>query len=232
MSLPPVVIFDLDDTLFPEHAYVRRGFEAVGAEVRRRFGRTDFAALAWELFVSGLRGRVFDETLARLDLPADPSTVRALVEAYRAHDPNIVLYPDAQRLLRRLRAEVCVGLVSDGPLVSQRRKIEALGLASRLDPLILTDRWGRGYWKPHERAFRKVEAVTGCSAAACVYVGDNPAKDFLAPRKLGWRTVRVRRIDGEHAGVPTAGAADVECVDLESFETVVGNQGSMRDAVA
>jgi putative hydrolase of the HAD superfamily len=32
-----------------------------------------------------------------------------------------------------------------------------------------------------------------------VYVGDNPAKDFIAPRALGWSTVQINRPTGTYA---------------------------------
>ncbi len=42
----------------------------------------------------------------------------------------------------------------------------------------------------------------GVPAAACVYVADNPAKDFVAANALGWRTVLVKRPDALYADCP------------------------------
>ena len=97
---------------------------------------------------------------------------------------------------------------------AQQRKVVALALDAWFDPILLTDRWGRDYWKPHERAFREVEALTGSGGATCAYLGDNPQKDFAAPSRLGWRTVRVRRPGGEHASVEGDGGAQMECTSL------------------
>jgi len=218
MTAPRVVVFDLDDTLFPERQYVRSGIDAVAALL----GEPEFAAVAWALFEGGVRGRLFDETLARLGQPADQGTIARLVERYRTHRPTVAFFPEVAAVLDRLRTRCRLALVSDGPLAAQERKVEALGLRARLDPIVLTDRWGRAFWKPHERAFRAVEAATGASGAACAYVGDNPQKDFKAPRALGWRTVRLRRAGAEHAVVPGAGAADVECRDLAAAVQALG----------
>jgi len=84
-----------------------------------------------------------------------------------------------------------LALVSDGSLEAQRRKVEALDLARRFDPILLTDAWGRAFWKPHPRAFEAVQARLALEPGALVYIANNPAKDFQAPRALGWRTVRV-----------------------------------------
>src|SRR5207249_9586322 len=89
-------------------------------------------------------------------------------------------------------ARARTAIISDGPLAAQQRKVEALGLQAWFDPILLTDRWGRDFWKPHERAFREIEALTAAGGAACAYLGDNPQKDFVAPSRLGWRAGRGR----------------------------------------
>ena len=214
MTVPRAVVVDLDDTLFPEREYVRSGFAALDDEVCRAFGVTGFGAVAWELFESGVRGRIIDAALGRLGLAADAAMVTSLVDCYRAHQPSIGLYPDVAPALRSVCARARAAIISDGPLAAQQRKVEALGLQAWFDPILLTDRWGRDFWKPHERAFREIEALTAAGGAACAYLGDNPHKDFVAPGRLGWRTVRVRRPDGEHASVAGNGGAQVECASL------------------
>jgi putative hydrolase of the HAD superfamily len=209
------LVFDLDDTLFPERTYVRSGFAAVGRHVQEQFGRADFENVAWGLFLDDVRGRIFDATLSRLGIASSPRLIGTLVQIYREHRPRIVLFPDVEPVIQTLRPHACVAIVSDGPLISQERKVEALGLHRLFGPIVLTDRWGRAFWKPHERAFREIEAATGCRGSECVYVADNPAKDFVAPRRLGWWTARVRRPGGEHAAIAAAGAAHIECRDLE-----------------
>ncbi len=114
--------------------------------------------------------------------------------AYRQHRPNIMLAADAVAFLKHHQANTHFAVITDGFLDAQKRKIRALGLhrmGLRLG--ICTDKWGRECWKPNRRAFDHVEAVFGRSGLDCTYVADNPAKDFIAPRRLGWQTVRVNR---------------------------------------
>jgi putative hydrolase of the HAD superfamily len=230
MMLPAVIAFDLDDTLFPERDYVRSGLAAAGEWVWRAYGRPDFADTAWDLFLSGVRGRLFDAALDRLGLPADPAAIDALVDVYRHHRPAIALFPDVDRVVRALAGRAHLAIVSDGPLASQKRKVKVLRLEDRFDPIVLTDRWGRAFWKPHERAFREIERVTGRHGAACAYVGDNPRKDFVAPRALGWRTIRVKRPGGEHATVADGVAADAECGGLEEAVRLLGLDREVEEA--
>ena len=230
MTAPRVIVFDLDDTLFPERDYVRSGLVAAGEWVCRAHGRADFAETAWRLFLGGLRGRLFDETLARLGLAADAETVGSLVDVYRHHRPAITLFADAERTLRTLAGRVRLAIVSDGPLASQQRKVKVLRLEEWCDPIVLTDQWGPGFWKPHERAFREVERITVSGGALCTYVADNPRKDFVAPRALGWRTVRVRRSGGEHAAIAAPNVADVECRELEEAVRLLGLDHEVEEA--
>lgn len=185
-----LIVLDMDDTLYLERDYARSGFAAVGALL----GQADFAARAMALLDAGGRGDIFDR------LAPEPGMAAEMIAAYRTHRPAIALAPDAARLLARLPA---AALITDGNETTQRSKIFALGLDA-LDPVIVTDSLGIAFRKPHPRAFELVMRRHGLAGSDCLYVGDNPAKDFLAPRRLGWRTLRIRRAGGlhEHAEPP------------------------------
>jgi putative hydrolase of the HAD superfamily len=212
-------VFDIDDTLYLERDYVRSGFAAVGRLVRERTGMPDFAERAWAAFLGGARRTIFDRILTDYGISATPTLVGELVDCYRGHDPEIKLLPDAAAALDRLAADrsVAIAVVTDGPLASQRAKARALGLERWAEPLVFTDELGPDWVKPSPRAFVMVEERLGVAATRCVYVADNPAKDFAGPVGRGWRAVRVRRPDSLHAAVdtdPDAGV-DAELPDLE-----------------
>ncbi len=198
-----VLVFDLDDTLYAERSYAYSGFEAVGDWLRQRIAcPVDPVARMRELFETGDRRRIFDTLLAEFGCPDPENLVPGMVWCYREHTPTIQLAPDAAELLRELKGLLHLGLVSDGPLAMQERKVAALCLSEWLDPIVLTDVWGTPYWKPHPRGFELIQHVTGCKGAACLYVADNAAKDFVAPRRLGWRTVQICRSEGVYARIP------------------------------
>ena len=57
----------------------------------------------------------------------------------------------------------------------------------------------------------------GLYGKECLYIGDNPKKDFYGARKLGWKTVHVKRTGGVYTDEAAAGAeweADFEIKDL------------------
>jgi len=216
-----VVVFDLDDTLYPERAFAMSGFVAVGRWLTERVHcPIDATARMQELFETGHRGHVFDQLLAELGVEAPESLVPQMIEHYRSHWPNIRLDEAAERAIKRWSGSCKLGLISDGPLLMQQRKVEALGLAPRLDRIILTDAWGRAFWKPHVRAFETIEQAWGHQGPACVYIADNPSKDFVAPKKLGWRTVRLRRSSGIYADATPGpgGTPELEVTTLDSID--------------
>lgn len=196
----PTFVFDLDDTLYLERRFAESGYRCVAEQFRNRLGDPlqTFALMCQQLDGPNRR-RVFDATLEALGMQVDPVLRDAMIAAYRAHSPNIALCPDAERALTRLAGQPS-GLITDGPAAVQQRKVEALGLPSRIRAIVLTDALGPGFGKPHPRAFEAVAAMLGEAHCDCVYVADNPAKDFVAPNRLGWQTVQIVRDGGFYVG--------------------------------
>lgn len=222
------VVFDLDDTLYPEREYVYSGFAAVGAHLQSELKVVGFEDAARKAFDRGMRGRVFDEVLPAVGASATPQIIATLVDVYRQHTPTLHLYPDAADALQWLRSRCRLGLITDGYACSQEQKVNALGLPSVIPHRILTDSLGRSAWKPSPVAFRRMMQLCPGPAAGFVYVGDNPSKDFLPGRELGWRTIRVLRQGSEHsdaAGTLGAGA-DIEIDSLLQLREVLAPSSS------
>lgn len=190
-------VFDLDDTLYLERAYVLSGFRAAGAWAEKELGISDLTERALHEFECGCRGNIFNRVLAAYGL-LDRTVLTRLVQVYRSHTPSISLLPDATQCLGALRPHVYLAVITDGAVDSQRNKVRALGLHNGMDLVVLTGTWGREFSKPNPRAFEYVQQQFAVPPECCVYVGDNPAKDFITPRGLGWRTVRIRREGGLH----------------------------------
>ena len=199
------VVFDLDDTLYPEREYVASGFRAVAAWAHENLGVAHdetFAELV-TLFASGIRGKTFDVWAHKRGMDGR-RLVPQLIEIYRSHEPQISAFPGMPQLLERLTAICRVGLVSDGGESVQQRKLRALGLATFLDAVVFSDCLGRDSWKPSRRPFDVVLSRLGVNGEDAVYVGDNPAKDFLGARLAKMSSVRLRHPDGLHWAIEPA----------------------------
>lgn len=187
------VIFDLDDTLYPEIEYVRSGFKAVARYLQKK-AQTDADSIFRELMdvlrQQG-RGKVFDFVLGRLNI-SSPILISTLVWVYRSHRPQIRLYDDAMETLAVLKEHnIRPGLLTDGMGSVQWKKIEALGLEKTFDMVLCSDEIGPGYWKPSHVPFKIALDLLDVSSHDVAYVGDNPQKDFAAPNVLGMKTIQV-----------------------------------------
>ncbi|WP_160485145.1 HAD family hydrolase [Aurantiacibacter rhizosphaerae] len=197
---PSVLVFDLDDTLYLERDFAFSGFAAVEAHLQATHGDKVSPGTCQSLYQQGVRGEIFNRALDQFGLPADAEAIAALVEVYRLHPPQIAPCPDTMRFLAadsRPRA-----IITDGPAAMQRSKIAALGFGDLFGLIIPTGELPQGMGKPHPRAFENVMAWSGEPGPEHVYIADNPAKDFIAPRALGWRTVQIEREGGVHSPIP------------------------------
>ena len=220
------VVFDLDDTLYPERDYVRSGYRAVARHLDRKLGRREpFEQWLWDRFCRGQSDRAFDGLSEAFGLGLDADQIRQLVEVYREHRPRIRPRRFVPDLLAHLRSLGPVGLISDGFLPAQQHKLEALGLTESFDCVLFTESIGRQFWKPHPIAFERMAERLGCRHADCLYVGDNPAKDFDAPNRLGWRTVQLalsRMLHSDKPALP-GGRAQIVARDARRLRRVLND---------
>jgi putative hydrolase of the HAD superfamily len=219
------VAFDLDDTLYPERDFVRGGFEAVAGWAAQSLGEEPEAVFdeLWEMFEAGVRHDTFDRWLERHGRTSAAER-NAMIEAYRGQRPQLVPYPDVLPALDRLHGKVRLGLITEGWRSVQDAKLDALGLRTWFDRIVVLGEDERSEWKPNRRPFDRW--LEGCSIGpeSAVYVADNPSKDFLGARRAGWTSVRVRRSDGLHRDEEPATAAarpDAEVPDLSQLESVL-----------
>lgn len=201
MSAIEVLVFDLDDTLFPEREFVRSGFQAVGNWISDKYSVVDFFEVAWQLFIAGKRGKIFNLTLEKLGVKYETSMIQDLLQIYREHKPNISLHEDAKWAINYFKKEHKLGLITDGYLMTQQNKVEALGIESNFEIIVYSDFYGRDSWKPSPVAYLKVMEATKYQGANCLYIGDNPSKDFVTAKKLDWTTVQICREVGEYSDV-------------------------------
>lgn len=218
----PVLVFDLDDTLYREHEFVQSGFRAVEDFLHgRQMDGEEFFQRVSALHVRGERGQLFDQVLAEFGV-TDPVIIKQMVQVYREHVPSISLLEDAKWALEFFRPRKQLALITDGYWQTQHRKVEALGLTTVLDVVVYSDQLGPDKWKPSPAPYLEVMRQFDCAGVDCIYVGDNAVKDFVTAKRLGWFTVQVCREGGEFAGrtVETSHEADVRVTSLYELQHV------------
>lgn len=176
-----VLVLDLDDTLYKEADYVRSGFKHVADLVEILIGHS----VLNELMEYWGRNPGKDALGFACQLAGLPMSVKeSLLWAYRLHSPDISLHPDVRNWLGVCQRECCaVAILSDGRSITQRMKLRALGLENI--PAYISEEWSSE--KPKHERFLEIQKRW--QGKCYVYVGDNPAKDFLAPNQLHWNTI-------------------------------------------
>lgn len=201
-----VLVFDLDDTLYPERQFALGGFAASARWAEATLGiEPGLADEMTRLLDAGHLGALFAMVL-KARMPAHSAEHLAeFVAAYQEHAPELALFDDAVWALQHYSARGPLGLITDGSHAVQKRKVAALGIAPRFQEIVYTSSLGgRQFHKPHPLSYEKIEATLGGAGTRLVYVGDNPSKDFVVPNARGWLSVMVQR--PEHARIHAAAA--------------------------
>ncbi len=182
------VIFDLDDTLYSEKEYVRSGYKAVSDYLGGGYEEK-----LWQYFMAG--EPAIDRLLEELNCKDKKA---AVLEVYRAHEPDIHMYDGVTELLKVLREKgIRTGIITDGRPIGQRNKLKALGIQHLVDDIIITDELGgEQFRKPCDIAFRIMITRWRMNPAEVIYIGDNAAKDFQAPQQLGMKALWFDNKDG------------------------------------
>lgn len=173
-----VICFDLDDTLYKELDYLKSAYKEIAESV----GHPEAADQMLDWYQAG--ENAFKKLIDAYGLTV---SIGGLLKIYREHYPDIHLDEGVKEFLVGLKEDGAkLGLISDGRSLTQRNKIKALGLEGFFDIEIISEEFGSE--KPCLKNYQAVMDKFP-ERKVFVYVGDNTAKDFVAPNQLGWRTV-------------------------------------------
>ena len=177
-----VIVFDLDDTLYDEVDFVKSGFR----EVSEFLGDDKYFDFMWDEFNKNGSGKIFNKLIEKFNLEI---SLNKLIEIYRFHFPNINLPKESKKILEFAK-NYKTALITDGHYITQKNKYNALNL--KLDYPIFTDFYHTK--KPELKSFLMV--MEKFPNEEYIYISDNPKKDFLAPKKLGWKSIRFKNPRG------------------------------------
>ncbi|MEW9093550.1 MAG: HAD-IA family hydrolase [Clostridiaceae bacterium] len=191
------VIFDLDDTLYNERDFVYGGFREVARYLSLKYNlkEEEIFKIMIEILNELGRGKIFNTICDKYNLKED---ISELVKIYRETIPKLFLYEDGEYILNKLKGKYKLGIITDGKASVQWNKIKALNLEKYVDKIIVTDDYGKEFCKPNEFVFKEMTKHFNLKGEECVYIGDNPNKDFIGARKVGFKTIRVIRDMGDH----------------------------------
>jgi putative hydrolase of the HAD superfamily len=185
-------VFDLDGTLLDR----RRSFDGFVRNQWIRFSdllngvaEDEYAQSLVELDGDGYapRQNLFTTMVAKFGLPGHLADT--LLGDYRAGFPSAcLLFPDAAHTLATIRASgPKLGLITNGSVRMQQRKVECLNLAPLFDEILISD--AEGVAKPDRQIFQRAVDRLNASPARTVFVGDHPEVDVAGARAAGLRTI-------------------------------------------
>ena len=208
------VIFDLDDTLYDEIEYCKSGFRTVAdflANLSNVPAPDIFNAL-WNQFTAGNRKNTFDKTLDDIRIDYDDNLIQELINVYRNHVPEITLPSESQKILHELNKKYALALLTDGFLPAQQLKVQALGIEKYFKCIIYTEQLGREFWKPSPVGFEKIMQIFNANSENTACVADNEKKDFIAPNRLGCKTIQLIRPARIHTSINRESDAAAQCI--------------------
>lgn len=185
-----ILIFDLDEVLYDEITFVKSGLDSVSNYLYNKFSvpRKDSKRYL-DKRLQKERGKILDCLLEEFGLYSK-KRVRECLSVYRFHIPKIQLYEDADKCLKRLN-EFPIYIVTDGNKIVQKNKLQALGLYQRVKHCYLTSNYGLQHTKPSPYCFLKICEKENVKPSDVIYIADNPSKDFVGIKPLGFRTIRL-----------------------------------------
>lgn len=219
-----VIVFDLDDTLYPEITFVYGGLRAVARYLSPLLQVEEeqiFLGLQHE--IKEQRSQVFDRFLDKIGKKSK-RLVTTCVNIYRYHEPHISLYSEAEVCLERFK-EFPLYIVTDGNKLVQKRKFLALGLDHRVRRCFCTYHYGLHYSKPSPYCFQKICQLEQVSPHQVVYIADNPNKDFVGLKPLGFHTIRVLTGPYKDLKVDPSYEAELKIENLNQLDQALINLG-------
>src|SRR5258708_731516 len=174
------VVFDLDGTLLDRRRsferFVRDQWERL-AHFLQTVDQEQYVQILVELDRDGYAPRkaLFAGMVARFELPS--GLAETLLNDYRAGFPSAcLLFPDAVQTLSSLRASgLKLGLITNGSVRMQSRKLECLALSPLFDTILISD--AEGISKPDPQIFLRAVEQLNASPARAAFVGDPPDVD-------------------------------------------------------
>lgn len=97
----------------------------------------------------------------------------------------------AEELLQHLSERYLIGVLSNGFIDVQYRKLYSSPLWRYVQRMVVSDEIG--ITKPDARIFRHAEAAVGALPGECVMIGDNPDADICGALDAGWNAIYYNR---------------------------------------
>lgn len=225
------VVFDLDDTLFDHRHSSREGLRSVWKrytcfqemtldefeiEHREMLEKIHFSqVLVGKLSVEEARAERFKHLFLNRNVEVDFDTSRNAAEIYRnSYEKNIRKVKGSEELLKTLKKNYKIGIITNNITAEQENKLRQLGLTDYIDHMTTSEELG--VVKPHPILFNTALKKLGVKAEAAVMIGDSWDNDIAGAHSVGMKCIWLNH----HKVTCPDSAKAIEIRSLENAEYI------------
>lgn len=179
------IVFDLDDTLYPEWSFIEQGFLSVSEKLYSdlcldgKYTSKDIYEVLKNIYFNYSRVGIFNQLnrfIPEIEIN-EQYIVDELLPTYRFSKKILKCYPDVKPTLRKLHGKVKIGMVTNGNTQVQNYKIDLLGIRNYFDHIEVSGDYSEKEAKPSPFMLLRTLDVFRVKPCDVIYVGDNPETD-------------------------------------------------------
>ncbi|HMF73531.1 MAG TPA: HAD hydrolase-like protein, partial [Flavitalea sp.] len=142
-------VFDLDDTLYQEIDFLRSAYKHIASVLEPAIKSPIYNEMIDRYH---RKENVFNWIIDQYRDHLSEYDVNWLIRTYREHLPDIKMSTETAAFLEDVRSlGIRAGLITDGRSVTQRNKLESLGLTGMFTEIIISEEFGSE--KPDEKNY-------------------------------------------------------------------------------
>ena len=218
MKTMNVIFFDLDNTLYDSEIYYTRAFKSISEFLEKEFkveqeSSFDFLYSNWRKTTS-MYNQMFDDVIDKFDLEISTFDLVKIFNEQEVYESD--LFSDTIPVLQKLSNKFKLGIITDGDVSRQKRKLRNCKLHDFANFVIYTKEIEP---KPSPKPFQHALNQLSSSTVRPFYVADNPKIDFKGAKQLNFSTIRIIR--GEFKNIDSDEYVDYSIEKLYEIEKII-----------
>ena len=218
MKTMNVIFFDLDNTLYDSEIYYDRAFKSISEFLEKEFkveqeSSFDFLYSNWKKTTS-MYNQMFDDVIDKFDFEISTSDLVKIFNEQEVYESD--LFSDTIPVLQKLSNKFKLGIITDGDVSRQKRKLRNCKLHDFANFVIYTKEIEP---KPSPKPFQHALNQLSSSTVRPFYVADNPKIDFKGAKQLNFSTIRIIR--GEFKNIDSDEYVDYSIEKLYEIEKII-----------
>ena len=158
------IIFDLDDTLYPEWSFIQQGFISVSEKLYKDFNLVgkytsfDIYEILKNIYFNHAKVKIFDQLpkfIIEIRLN-EQYIVNELIPTYRFSKKKLECYSDVKPALEKIQGKIKIGMVTNGNAQVQNYKIDLLAIRNYFDQIEISGYYTAEKAKPSQHMLLKI----------------------------------------------------------------------------